>query len=113
MFPNQKSAKEVNHRVNVMLNHKTHPNILKKLAPLYDVSVHELMAAAGYLDEVSPLKYKCLNPDCGYDFEARGAGSLRCPYCGTGYVLDWDTFEEVVLAEANWLIDPIGYMASR
>ncbi|TES85381.1 helix-turn-helix domain-containing protein [Candidatus Aerophobetes bacterium] len=90
-----------------------HPNILKKLAPLYDVSVHELMAAAGYLDEVSSLKYKCLNPDCGEDFEARGAEPLRCPRCGTGYVLDWDTFEEVVLAEANWLIDPIGYMASH
>ncbi len=83
-----------------------HPNILKKLAPIYDVSVYELMTAAGYLDEASPLKYKCLNPDCGEDFEARGA-ELRCPRCGTGYVLDWDTFEQVVLAEANWLEDPI------
>jgi len=90
-----------------------HPNILKKLAPLYNVSVYELMAAAGHLDEASPLKYKCLNPDCGYDFEVRGAEPLRCPHCGTGYVLDWDTFEEVVLAEANWLIDPISYMASH
>ena len=84
-----------------------HPNILKKLAPLYGVSVYELMAAAGYLDEAQSIKYKCLNPDCGCDFEGRGAEPLRCPYCGTGYVLDWDTFESVVLAEANWLINPI------
>jgi transcriptional regulator with XRE-family HTH domain len=28
-----------------------HPNILKKLAPIYDVPVDELMRAAGYLDE--------------------------------------------------------------
>jgi len=85
-----------------------HTNILKKLAPLYNVSVHELMAAAGYLDEPqSQMKYKCLNPDCAHDFEVRGAEPLRCPYCGTGYVLDWDTFEEIVLAEAKWLVDPI------
>ncbi len=84
-----------------------HPNILKKLAPIYDVSVYELMTVAGYLDEASPLKYKCLNPDCGEDFEARGAEPVRCPNCGTGYVLDLDTFEEVVLAEANWLEDPL------
>ena len=83
-----------------------HPNILKKLAPLYGVSVHELMAAAGYLDEVSPLKYKCLNPNCGEDFEVRGTEPLRCPYCGSGYVLDGDTFNEVVLAEARWLKHP-------
>lgn len=28
-----------------------HPNILKKLAPVYHVPVYELMRAAGYLDE--------------------------------------------------------------
>jgi len=28
-----------------------HPNVLKKLAPLYHVSVYELMRAAGHLDE--------------------------------------------------------------
>ena len=28
-----------------------HPNILKKLAPIYDLPVNELMRAAGYLDE--------------------------------------------------------------
>jgi len=84
-----------------------HPNILKKLAPLYDVSVHELMAAAGYLDEASPLKYKCLNPDCAHDFEVKGAEPLRCPYCGSGYVLDWDTFQAIVLTEADWLENPI------
>jgi len=85
-----------------------HPNILKKLAPLYSVSVYELMVAAGYLDEAqSQMKYKCLNPDCAHDFEVSGAEPLRCPYCGTSYVLDWDTFKEVVLAEAKWLVDPI------
>lgn len=83
-----------------------HPNILKKLAPLYDVSVYELMAAAGYLDEAQSIKYKCLNPDCGGDFEVRGAGSQRCPYCGTDYVIDWDSFESIVLTEAKWLINP-------
>ena len=85
-----------------------HPNILKKIAPVYDVSVRELMAAAGYLDEAqSQLKYKCLNPACGHDFEVRGTESPRCPNCGSGHVLDWDTFEELVLAEANWLEDPL------
>jgi len=84
-----------------------HPNILKKLASLYGVPVYELMAAAGYLDEAQSIKYKCLNPDCGQDFEVRGIEPLRCPYCGSGYVLDWDTFQAVVLAEANWLINPI------
>ena len=29
-----------------------HPNILKKLAPVYAMPVHELMRVAGYLDEV-------------------------------------------------------------
>jgi len=85
-----------------------HPNILKKLAPVYDVSVYELMAAAGYLDEAqSQLKYKCLNPACGHEFEVRGTEPPRCPNCGSGHVLDWDTFEELVLAEANWLEDPL------
>jgi len=85
-----------------------HPNILKKLAPLYSVSVYELMVAAGYLDEAqSQMKYKCLNPDCAHDFEVRGAEPLRCPYCGTSYVLDTNTFTEVALAEAKWLADPI------
>ncbi len=83
-----------------------HPNILKKLAPLYGVPVYELMAAAGYLDEAQSIKYKCLNPDCSHDFEVRGTEPLRCPYCGSGYVLDGDTFEEVVLAEARWLKQP-------
>jgi len=32
-----------------------HPNILKKLAPIYDVSVDELMRVAGYLDEAQSL----------------------------------------------------------
>jgi len=92
-----------------------HPNILKKLASLYGVTVYELMAAAGYLDEAQSIKYKCLNPDCSHNFEVRGTEPLRCPYCGSGYVLDWDTFEEVVLAEANWLINPIppGNIASH
>jgi len=84
-----------------------HPNILKKLASVYDVSVYELMTAAGYLDEAQSTKYKCLNPDCAHDFEVRGAESLRCPYCATGYVLDWDTFQSVVLVEANWLEKPL------
>ena len=83
-----------------------HPNILKKLVPLYGVSVYDLMAAAGYLDEAQSIKYKCLNPDCGCDFEGRGAEPLRCPYCGTGYVLDWDSFESIVLTEAKWLRNP-------
>lgn len=89
-----------------------HPNILKKLAPVYDVAVYELMAAAGYLDEAqdeaqNQLKYKCLNPDCGHDFEARGADPLRCPRCDTSYVLDSNIYLELVLAEANWLEDPL------
>ncbi|MBA7572722.1 hypothetical protein ES708_14508 [subsurface metagenome] len=84
-----------------------HPNILKKLALGYGVSVHELMTAAGYLDEPqSQTKYKCLNPECGHDFEVKGTEPLRCPNCGSGYVIDWDTFESIVLTEAKWLINP-------
>lgn len=83
-----------------------HPNILKKLASLYGVPVYELMATAGYLDEAQSIKYKCLNPECSHDFEVRGTELQRCPYCGSGYVLDGDTFEKVVLAEARWLKHP-------
>ena len=59
------------------------------------------------------MRYKCLNPGCRHEWDTRGdyAKIIRCPSCRKGYVLDWDTFQAVVLAEANWLIDPIGYMA--
>ncbi len=55
------------------------------------------------------MQYKCLNPNCRHSWETRGeyAKVLRCPRCHTGYVLDYDTFEAAVLAEANWLESPI------
>jgi len=54
------------------------------------------------------MKYKCLNPNCRHEWNTRGdyAKILRCPSCRKGYVLDWDTFEAAVLAEAKWLKDP-------
>ncbi len=54
------------------------------------------------------MRYKCLNPDCRHSWETRGeyAKIIRCPSCRKGYVLDWDTFQMVVFAEANWLINP-------
>jgi len=54
------------------------------------------------------MRYKCLNPDCRHEWDTRGeyAKIIRCPSCRKGYVLDWDTFQMVVLAEANWLINP-------
>lgn len=33
-----------------------HPKLLQKLAPVYGVSVSDLMKAAGYLDDVEPVK---------------------------------------------------------
>lgn len=54
-----------------------HPNILKKLALTYDVSVYELMRAAGYLDEaesqwgeVDQLRWalNAIQKDPEYDF---------------------------------------------
>ena len=54
------------------------------------------------------MRYKCLNPGCRHEWDTRGeyAKIIRCPSCRKGYVLDWDTFQMVVLAEANWLINP-------
>ncbi|MBA7610191.1 hypothetical protein ES703_17397 [subsurface metagenome] len=54
------------------------------------------------------MRYKCLNPDCRHAWDTRGdyAKILRCPSCRKGYVLDWDTFEGIVIAEAKWLMDP-------
>ena len=54
------------------------------------------------------MKYQCLNPGCRHKWDTRGAYAkiIRCPSCRKGYVLDWDTFVAVVLAEAKWLIDP-------
>lgn len=57
-----------------------HPNILKKLALTYDVSVYELMRAAGYLDEtesqwgeVDQLRWalNAIQKDPEYDFGTR------------------------------------------
>jgi len=54
------------------------------------------------------MKYKCLNPGCRHEWDTRGdyAKIIRCPRCRKGYVLDWDTFQAVVLAEAKWLMNP-------
>ncbi|MBA7548163.1 hypothetical protein ES705_40610 [subsurface metagenome] len=85
-----------------------HPNILKKLAPIYDVSVYELMAAAGYLDEAqgkSSMRYKCLNPACRHEWETRGeyVKNLRCPRCHTGYVVEKYIFDEAVAEDRKVL----------
>ena len=57
-----------------------HPNILKKLAPIYDVPMYELMRAAGYLgdaqnqcDEVHQLQWaiNAIQKDPEYDFGTR------------------------------------------
>jgi len=57
-----------------------HPSILKKLAPVYDVPVYELMRVAGYLDEagsqggeVDQLRWalNAIQKDPEYDFGTR------------------------------------------
>ncbi|GAI56064.1 unnamed protein product, partial [marine sediment metagenome] len=78
-----------------------HPNILKKLASVFGVSVYELMAAAGYLDEPqgkSSMRYKCLNPACRHEWETRGEylKNLRCPRYHRGYVVEKYIFDEAV-----------------
>ncbi len=85
-----------------------HPNILKKLAPIYDVSMYELMAAAGYLDEAqerSSMRYKCLNPACRHEWETRGeyAKIIRCPSCRKGYVVEKYIFDEAVAGDRKIL----------
>ena len=55
------------------------------------------------------MQYKCLNPECRHTWQTRGeyAKILRCPRCRKAYVLDWETFEAAVLAEAEWLKFPL------
>lgn len=57
-----------------------HPNILKKLAPIYDVPIYELMRVAGYLGdaqnqcgEVNQLQWAidAIQKDPEYDFGTR------------------------------------------
>lgn len=64
-----------------------HPNILKKLAPIYDVPVEELIRAAGYLDEaqshwseLDQLQWavNAIQKDPGYEFGTRlDVGELK------------------------------------
>lgn len=43
-------------------------------------------------------RFKCLNPDCQYEWRLRGwmVKNLRCPKCHRAYVLDKNLFMEVV-----------------
>ena len=54
------------------------------------------------------MRYKCLNPSCRHEWDTRGdyAKIIRCHRGRKGYVLDWDTFQAVVIAEAKWLMNP-------